>query len=206
MEKEYSGVWRRREEGESLHLFDCCFQITNIFSTLPPPHCPSMTGNEDDDEDHNVIPVPEDNHKDDHKDNHEDNHEDDPEGVPMSTKKPPAVAKATSTKPAEVVISPPTKKLRCITLIFIMRQSSIITATGGRLCQGGGAREWRAPPRHLPLFPRRERDDDLILMRDKFGVLQYEALLGGDGEPPSKTPLKTPLKTPSKMPSKTPSK
>ncbi len=108
------------------HLFDCYFQITNIFSTLPPTHCPSTTGDKDNKEDHDVAPVP----KDDHKDDHKDDPKDDPQ-VPMSTKKPPAVAKATSTKPAEVVISPPTKKLRCITSICIMRQSSIITATGG---------------------------------------------------------------------------
>ncbi len=74
-----------------------------------------MTGDVADDEDHNVAPVPKDDHKDDPKDNPQ---------VPMSTKKPPAVAKATTTKPAKVVISPPTKKIALYHLD--MRDAAIV--------------------------------------------------------------------------------
>jgi hypothetical protein len=71
-----------------------------------------MTGDEVDDEDHIIAPVPKVNHEDDHKDFHKDDHKDNPEDDPqvISTKKPPAVGKATFTKPAEVVIFPPQKK------------------------------------------------------------------------------------------------
>ena len=101
------------------------YELLTFFQPCDPPHCPSTTGDEDDDEDHDVAAVPEDNdHEDDHKDDPQDNprddpqddHKDDPqnnhEDDPMSTKKPPAIAKATTTKPAEVVISPSLQKNR----------------------------------------------------------------------------------------------
>ena len=80
----------------------------------------------DDDEDNH-----EDDHEDYHEDYHEDDHKDDHEDEPMSTKKPSAIAKAASTKPAKVVISPPTEKSRCITSIHKMRPSLLITAMRG---------------------------------------------------------------------------
>ncbi len=83
-----------------------------------------MTCDKDNNEDHDVAPVPEDDPKDNLEDDPKDDHEDAPKDDPqvMSTKKAPAVAKATSTKPAEVVISPPAKKLCCFTLIRALWQ------------------------------------------------------------------------------------
>ena len=104
----------------------------------------------DDDEDHNDAPAP----QDDHKDDPQDDHEDVPQGAPkddhqaalMSSKKPSGARKPAISAAAEVVIPLPTKNHAVSPRYAQCGHCRLLQQWGGRLCQGGGAREWRAPP------------------------------------------------------------